>query len=269
MTLRELLIEVGQFPFMFWLIAFAPWIYDIRGTRRTDPEYAALGREFRKWDFAMAVAVLLSLVPVGAALYLPLHLVAHGVASLRRSSSDAGTFVFFADGALLFVPMTFATGAIAQLPAWWAMKRALGERFPEYLRYSSVRHGRNRYESAPKVAGMVLLAALLATLPIIRAGVVASPRELMIRPFTSAERCEHYWDVADIRVAPAVMDAHHRVTVRRVYVVTFHDGSSLQSNYLLDTEIDGRSVEEFLDELSRRSGIPVTRLDVMRYTELY
>jgi hypothetical protein len=204
--------------------------------------------------------------PVSAAVYAPLHLVARWRAESMQEEPDA--FVFFHDGAALWLPAFFMGLLLSGVILTPIVKRVLRGGFAEYERYTALRFGIDQTRAMKGVAITICSAFALAVFAFFDAYVVASPGELRVNPFFGFERVYSYRDISEIATAPALIAPNGNTVYRRIYVVRFNDGTSYSTDNMPEYELADRTRIQLMEAILQRSGLTALEKPVFQRGEL-
>lgn len=257
------LLTALTIPLVFWLLA---WKYPAPQLRAEGASLEELWPKYRKWEFIALVAYMALWFPVSAAIYWPLHVIVRWRAEAMQDS--ANTFVFFVDGAALWIPSFFMALLLAGVLLTPAIKFLLKERYAEYERYAALRFGFDQ-NRVMKGFGIVITSAfVVAVLALFDAYFVASETELRVNPLLGLERRYVYADVSEIMTAPALVAPNGNTVHRRVYLLRFNDGTSYTTDDMPEYELGSRSRTLLIQSIVQRSGISPKEKAVFERGEL-
>lgn len=261
-VLTSLLTAIA-IPVVFWLLARK---YPAPQLSAEGPSLEALWPKYRKWEWIILVAYMALWFPVSAAIYWPLHLVARLRAEGMRENPD--TFVFFADGAALWIPAFFMALLLSGVALTPVLKFLLKGRYAEYERYAALRFGFDHNRVMKGFAIVISSAFVLAVFALFDAYFVASENELRVNPLFGLERRYTYGDVSEIVTAPALIAPNGNAVHRRTYVVRFKDGTFYTTDNMPEYEVGNRSPFLLIESIVRRSGVSPREKAVFERGEL-
>jgi hypothetical protein len=244
------LIAALALPLVFWWLATR---YPAPELVQDGPTLEELAPKYRKWEVAIVVLYMALWAPVSAAIWYPLHLVAQARAEDMRA--DAEAFVFFMDGAALWLPAFFMALLVAGLLVDPLVKALLRERYAEFERYYALRFGFDQRRVLKGFAIVICTAFAFGVFALLDAYCVASERELRVNPLIGLERRYAYADIAEIVTAPAFVAPNGNTVNKRFHLVKFRDGTSYSTRNLPEHEIGGRDGAALAQAIIRRSGL--------------
>lgn len=261
-TLSSLLTAIA-IPVVFWWLSRK---YPAPQLSTDGPTLAELSPKYRKWEWIILVAYMALWFPVSAVIYGALHLV--GGWRAETMQDDPATFVFYMDGAALWLPAFFMALLLSGLILTPALKWLLKERYAEYERYQALRFGfdQNRVMKGFSIA--ISSAFVLAVFALFDAYVVASPNELRVNPIFGLERRYLYSDIAGVLTAPALIAPNGNTVYRRVYVLKFKDGTAYTTDKMPEYEVGNRTRSLFIESVLQRSGLSPIEKAVFERGEL-
>jgi hypothetical protein len=261
-VLTSLLTAIA-IPVVFWLLARK---YPAPQLSAEGPSLEALWPKYRKWEWIILVAYMALWFPVSAAIYWPLHLVARWRAEGMQDNPD--TFVFFVDGAALWIPAFFMALLLSGVVLTPALKFLLKERYAEYERFAALRIGFDQNRAMKGLAIVFSSAFILAVFALFDAYFVASPNQLRVNPLLGFERQYAYGDVSEIVTAPALIAPNGKTVHKRVYVVRFRDGTFYTTDNMPEYEVGDRSPTLLIQYIVHRSGVSPKEKAVFERGEL-
>ena len=257
------LVTAIAVPVVFWWLARK---YPAPQLAEDGPTLQELWPKYRKWEWIILIAYMALWVPVTAAIYAPLHLIAGWRAESMQEEPD--TFVFFHDGAALWLPAFFMGLLLSGVVLTPILKRVLKERYAEYERYTALRFGFDQARAMKGLAIAICSAFALAVFAFFDAYVVASPGELRVNPFFGFERRYSYRDISEIVTAPALIAPNGNTVYRRIYLVRFNDGTSYTTDNMPEHELGERTRVQLMEAILQRSGLAPQEKPVFERGEL-
>jgi hypothetical protein len=115
---------------------------------------------------------------------------------------------------------------------------------------------------------MICAGFVVAVFAFFDAYVVASPSELRVNPLLGLERRYAYSEISEVVTAPALIAPNGNVVPRRVFLLTFKDGTSYSTIDMPEHEIDNRSPIDLIQAIVQRSGVPMKEKAVFERDEL-
>ena len=134
-ALTSLLTAIA-IPIVLWWLARR---YPAPQLSAQGPSLQELAPKYAKWELMIVLAYIALWAPVSAAIYAPLHLAARWRGAAMQQDPD--TFVFFHDGAALWLPAFFMGLLACGIILTPVLKRLLNERYTEYERYNALKSG--------------------------------------------------------------------------------------------------------------------------------
>lgn len=250
-------------PLVFWWLARK---YPSPELLKDGPGLEELGPKYRKWELVLVAVYIVLWLPVSAALYAPLHFVAEWRAHLMQT--DSLTFVFYMDGAALWLPAFFMALLVSSVLLTPLLKIVLKERYAEFERYSALRHGFDQRRVMKGFSIAICAACALSVYAFFDAYLVASPGELRVNTLFGSERRYAYGDISEIVTAPALIAPNGNTVYRRVSVVKFKDGSAYSTDNMPEHELGDRSRADLIHFILRQSGLSPTEKVVFQRGEL-
>lgn len=257
------LLTAAALPLVFWWLATR---YPAPQLLEEGPTLAELAPKYRKWEVALVVLYMALWAPVSAAIWYPLHLVARARAEEMRE--DAEAFVFFMDGAALWLPAFFMALLVAGLLLDPLVKALLRQRYAEFERYYALRFGFDQRRVLKGFAIVICTGFALGVFALLDAYCVASERGLRVNPLIGLERRYAYADIAEIVTAPAFIAPNGNTVQKRFHLVKFRDGTSYSTRNLPEHEIGGRDGAALAQAILRRSGLKPVEKAVFEDGEL-
>jgi hypothetical protein len=230
------------------------------------PSLAELAPKYRRWEVISTFAYMVMWFPVSAIVFTPLHLVAQWRAQAMQA--DSATFVFFADGAALWIPAFFMALLLSAYALMPVLKVLLRGRYGEYERYVALKFGLDQSRVMRALSITIVMAFVVAVAALFDTYVVASSNELRLNPLLGLERRYSYTDIEQIVTAPALIAPNGNTVYRRVYLLNFKDATTFSSDSIPEHELLGRSDAELMQAILERSGTPVIEKPVFERGEL-
>jgi hypothetical protein len=250
-------------PIVLWWLARK---YPAPQLSAEGPTLEELRPKYGKWEWILVAAYVALWFPVAAAIYGPLHLIAGWRA--KAMQEDADTLVFFMDGAALWLPAFFMALLLCGLILTPLLKAVLKSGYPGYERYAALRYGFDQNRVMKGVAALISAAFVLAVFTFFDAYVVASAGELRVNPLLGFERRYAYYEISEVQTAPALIAPNGNTVYRRVYLLTFKDGTSYSTDNMPEHEIGGRSRSALIQSILQRSGLSATEKAVFERGQL-
>ena len=244
------LLTAIAIPIVFWWLARK---YPAPQLSAQGPCLQELSPKYAKWEWIILLAYMALWAPVSAAIYAPLHLAARWRAGSVQQ--DADTFVFFHDGAALWLPAFFMGLLASGVILTPVLKRLLKERYAEYERYTALKFGFDQNRVLKGFAIGISAGFVVAVFVFFDAYVVASPSELRVNPFLGFERRYAYREISEVVTAPALIAPNGNTVYRRVYLVRFSDGTSYSTDNMPEHELGGRTRVQLIQAILERSGL--------------
>lgn len=261
-ALAPLLISIIV-PLLFWWLARR---YPAPELSQDGPSLEELAPRFRKWELVLVLVYMALWAPVAAALAFPLQWL--GEWKARAMQTDAQTFVFYMEAAAWWLPAFFMALLLSGLPLTALLKVVLKQRYRDYERYSALRYGFDQRRVLKGLTALVCTGCALFTYLLFDAYVVASDQALRVNTLFGAERRYEYAQITEVVTAPALVAPNGNLVYRRVFLLRFADGSSYSSDNMPQQELGGRTREEWIDFVLRRSGRALTEKPVFQRGEL-
>lgn len=250
-------------PIVFWWLARK---YPAPQLSAKGPSLEELWPKYRKWEWIILIAYFALWLPVSAAIYGPLHLVAGWRAESMQDTPD--TFVFFVDGAALWLPAFFMALLLCGVILTPALKVVLKERYAEYERYAALRFGFDQNRVMKGFGITISLAFVIAVIALFDTYVVASPSELRVNGLLGFERRYSYSEISEVVTAPALIAPNGNTVHRRVYLLKFSDGYSYSTDNMPEDELRNRTRRVFIQTVLKRSGLSPNEKAVFERGEL-
>lgn len=234
---------------VFWWLARR---YPAPQLSEQGPSLEELWPKYRKWEWIILVLYMALWLPVSAAIYGCLHAVARLRAEAMQDNAE--TFVFFMDGAALWLPAFFMALLLSGVSLTPALKFLLKERYAEYERYAALRFGFDQNRVMKGFAAAICLSFVLGVFVLFDAYVVASPSELRVNPILGLERRYAYSEISEVLTAPALIAPNGNTVQRRAYLVKFTDGTSYSTDNMPEYELGDRTRVSLVQSILQRSG---------------
>jgi hypothetical protein len=220
--------------------------------------------EYARWEL-LGLPLYLLFAPIGTYLCWQLFLgVSDGVGFIE---TNEGLFLWPAPIAWLLPAMFFGL-ILSWPPIDFIYRRMLRERYPEYVAYQSRRFGINFQKLLfPFYAFLAGLSALFVLL-LANCYVHITPEHIRINPFFGvSERVYPYAEVSNIRTAPAFIAPNGNRVDRRLFIVTFSDSRTWNTN---DNPSDASESEvvAVIRAISERSGKPISEVSLLMREDL-
>jgi hypothetical protein len=242
-------VLVAAIPLLNWWLARKYPVLKLSPGAATLEE---LTHKYRKWEGRITFIYLVFCAVATFVIYLFLHF-----AALWRAQAmqfDAQSFVFFADGPMLWTSALFIALLCSGYVLTPLINYLLKGHYAEYERYTARKLNFDFYRVKKwLVIGVSTLIAVLL-LAFFDTYMLASPEGIRFNPILGGERRYVYTDLDEIVTAPILIAPNGDLVYRRVYLLKFKDGTSFSTDSLPENEILHRSPREFISELVKISG---------------
>jgi hypothetical protein len=264
--MEELLTSIlaaVSIPLVFWWLSrrFPAPQLSVHG-----PTLEELAPKYRKWEVIFTLAYILMWFPVSAAVFAPLHFIALWRAHAMQD--DPSTFVFFVDGAALWIPAFFMALLLSGYALMPLLKGILKDRYAEYERYAALKFGFDQNRVMKGFSITIVVAFVLVVIALFDTYVVASQTELRVNPLLGLERRYAYSDISEIVTAPALVAPNGNTVYRRVSLLKFNDGTTFSTDSIPEEELINRSRAALVQAIVERSGVQITEKAVFERGEL-